>query len=62
MCVMMLRALFRILWVVFTISGDLYELDDDDFSFIFFDGTSFSWYSCYSYLTVVFLFLVYVFI
>lgn len=29
MCVMMLRALFRILWVVFTISGDLYELDDE---------------------------------
>ena len=26
---MMLRALFRILWVVFTISGDLYELDDE---------------------------------
>lgn len=29
MCEMMLRALFRILWVVFTISGDLYELDDE---------------------------------
>lgn len=29
MCIMMLRALFRILWVVFTISGDLYELDDE---------------------------------